>query len=106
MYDPIVCQRASARGREATGLEPLELAALGWEQSRPALLGSSLPFLVVLPCVVAVRLMHGSGTCRARRFQRACTAGGVGVGDRANGGLHRYDLIDLPVPPISAAEPL
>ena len=29
MYDPIVCQRASARGREATGLEPLELANLG-----------------------------------------------------------------------------
>ena len=29
MYDPIVCQRASARGREATGHELLELAALG-----------------------------------------------------------------------------
>ena len=61
MYDPIVCQRASARGREATGLEPLELAALGWEQSRPALLGSSLPFLVVLPCVVVARLMQLHG---------------------------------------------
>ena len=29
MYEPIVCQRASARGPKATGLEPLELAALG-----------------------------------------------------------------------------
>jgi hypothetical protein len=29
MYDPIVCQRAPARGPKATGLEPPELTALG-----------------------------------------------------------------------------
>ena len=29
MYDPIVCQRASARGQKATGYELLEIANLG-----------------------------------------------------------------------------
>ncbi len=29
MYEAIICQRAPARGPKATGLEPLEIAALG-----------------------------------------------------------------------------
>ncbi len=47
MYEAIICQRAPARGPKATGLEPLEIAALGGvaagqRYSDPAALKSGL----------------------------------------------------------------
>jgi len=61
MYEAIICQRAPARGPKATGLEPLELAALGGNTPASVTLfqpRSSLAFLVVRPCVAAARLMQ------------------------------------------------